>query len=62
MYLYETDLRCINLERADLVDTYLSRTDFTEANLRAENLAGSLLRYAMFCNTALRDGSINNSS
>ena len=61
MYLYKVDLRGANLEHAVLVDVYLSKADFTDANLRAENLGGSLLKDAIFCNTTMPNGSTNNS-
>ena len=56
-----SNCRGVNLEDTDLTDGCLSRVDLTDADLRADNLAGSLLKDAIFCNATMPDWSANNS-
>jgi len=48
------------LRGADLYKANLRGADLYEANLYEANLHGADLRYAIFCDTKMPDGSINN--
>ena len=59
-YLQSADLSGANLTDADLREADLSDADLRDANLIGATMTATDLTGAIFCNTTMADGSINN--